>query len=206
MIYIFLSVNYEIIPFLNLVSSSLLWICILCGRSYHMFLYCQNRRRNEFVAEYTNLNRNRNENEVFVDNGATEIRSVEYVLAPPLEEVSPATIRPPSWWLNTGTEYQKHNQSSVTPNNGVAGDESNVGERQNVPKTNYQLLERRSSLYNGVYIDDNDIGVAGPSTIRNIDSNNSEDENTNTNGSTSYGGYERIFNNNRTSQDFGNGR
>ncbi|PKK64047.1 hypothetical protein RhiirC2_116936 [Rhizophagus irregularis] len=173
----------------NLISASLLWICILCGRSYHLFLYYQKRRRNRlenFVVEYTNLNnagginnRNGNDREVFVNNGATEIRSVEYVLSPHLEEISPATIRPPSWWLNT---------------------------------------ERRSSLYNGVYIDENEIGVAGPSTIYNrsggggsisyeTNSNNSNGhEDANKNGSMNYSGYERIFNNDRTSQDFGNGR
>ncbi|PKC03656.1 hypothetical protein RhiirA5_503297 [Rhizophagus irregularis] len=228
-LYIFLSVNYEIIPFLNLISASLLWICILCGRSYHLFLYYQKRRRNRlenFVVEYTNLNnagginnRNGNDREVFVNNGATEIRSVEYVLSPHLEEISPATIRPPSWWLNTGTEYQQHNPRSVTPNNGVTDDVNNVGgEKQNVTKTNYQLLERRSSLYNGVYIDENEIGVAGPSTIYNrsggggstsyeTNNNNSNGhEDANKNGSMNYSGYERIFNNDRTSQDFGNGR
>ncbi|GES93556.1 glycosyltransferase family 2 protein [Rhizophagus clarus] len=211
-IYIFLSVNYEIIPFLNLITASLLWICILCGRSYHLFLYCQDRyidrRLQNFTVEYTNINngnnnnRNGNENEVFVDNGVTEIRSVEYVLAPPLEEVSPATIRPPSWWLNTtGTEYQKHNSRSVTPNSGVIDDESNGGERQNDTGSDYQLLERRSSLYNGVYIDDNDIGIAGPSTIYN---RNDNEHDANTSGSMSYSGYERIFDNGRTSRDFGN--
>ncbi|RIA99035.1 hypothetical protein C1645_558438 [Glomus cerebriforme] len=213
-IYIFLSVNYEIIPFLNLVSASLLWICIVLGRSYHLFLYFKNRRRDQrrkvFMAEYTNLNNNGGGDNNGNGNEVLDIRSVEYVLAPPLEEVSPATIRPPSWWLNTDQQYSSRN---IIPNNGVAGDGGNNGGRQNVARSDYQPLERRSSLYIGSFDDENEIGVAGPSTVYNrrgdsdgISYEMIGSEHDNTNENIGIGGYERVYDADRTSQDLENNR
>ena len=119
------------------MSSSLLWISILCGFSYRSFLYWRERRRErrleQFIVEYTDLNNGEGGGDNDGKDDNSEIRSVEYVLTTPLEEVSPATIRPPSWWLDTGTSNQ---QGYMTSN--IEGEGNNIGD--------YETLERRSSL------------------------------------------------------------
>ncbi|CAG8650233.1 9457_t:CDS:10 [Funneliformis caledonium] len=172
-IYIIYSVNYSIIPFLNLVSASLLWICIFFGRSYHMFLRYQDRH-----------------------------------------QVYQTTIRTPSSWLS----QERHQDNSRHVNSGVnvgvdGGSNNNNGGRRNNDVSEYQPLERRSSvpLYNsslGPFDDAMGIGVAGPSNNNRTRSGSggisyeligSEHGNTNTSASGNVNnGYERFYGNDKT--------
>jgi len=181
------------------------------GRSYHLFLRYRSDRQIR-STEYANLNNegeDSNGSESLTDS-APEVRSVEYVLTP-LEEITPATIRPPSWWLNPDSERQYNNS-----NNGMVGNRSNNnnGVRQNNDQSDYQVLERRSSLhvYNSPFDDDGiDIGVAGPSTNNRSRSGSGgiayeiidrEHENTSMNVNRSVNnGYEMVYDDDRISED-----
>ncbi|CAI2190893.1 3611_t:CDS:10, partial [Funneliformis geosporum] len=165
-IYIIYSVNYTIIPFLNLVSASLL-----------------------------------------TDN-TTEIRSVEYVLAPPEVVCHTTTIRTPSCWLSP--EQAPDNSRHFNYNGG--GSNNNNGGGPNYNRSDYQPLERRSSVpvYNsslGPFDDGMAIGVAGPSNNNRARSGSGgisyemvSSEHSNTNASTGgyvNNGYERVYGNDK---------
>nr|CAG8434842.1 939_t:CDS:10 [Entrophospora candida] len=149
MVYINLSVNYEIIPFLNLLSSSLIVACIILN---HLFRWLSEfLTSDEYSTSTSSFNGSGSGSGAGLINHSrpmSEVMTVEYVLTPPEDIIMPATIRTPALWAigdNSSSTHDAFNNFVATNNN--------------MNRSNYQRIKRTYDPNNIAIGEDNGVGV-----------------------------------------------